>query len=55
MEMIPTIYPFGSVNIRQIHSISKKGDRYYFFDKCGRWRISKETYEYLKEKGFENE
>ena len=48
--MIPTIYPYGSVNIVEICFIQQKGERFYLIDKCGRWRITEEMFNYLKEK-----
>ena len=50
--MIPTIYPYGVVNIKEVLCIEQKHDRYYLYDKCGRWRISEDTFKYLEERGF---
>ncbi len=51
MIMIPTKYPYGSVNINEIRVIEERFDRYYFYDKCGKWEIEKETYDYLEKVG----
>ena len=51
MIMIPTKYPYGSVNINEIRVIEERFDRYYFYDKCGKWEIEKETYDYLERVG----
>lgn len=53
--MIQTIYPYGSVNINQILYVKQKGEKYYFYDKCGRWLISKETYQELLDRGIPSE
>ena len=49
--MIPTKYPYGSVNINEIRVIEERFDRYYFYDKCGKWEIEKEWYDYLERVG----
>lgn len=49
--MIPTIKPFGAVNIKEIESKFQKGDNFYFIDNYGVWKISKETYDYLEYRG----
>ena len=46
--MIPTIKPYGYVNISQIQSRFSKLDKYYFIDNYGVWQISKENYDYLE-------
>lgn len=51
MEMIPTIKPYGAVNIKEIESKFQKGDNFYFIDNYGVWKISKETYDYLEYRG----
>ena len=52
MIMIPCIYPYAYVNIARIEHIYEKGDRYYFLDNYGRWRITYETYCYLEKRGI---
>ena len=46
--MVPTIYPYGSVSIEEVDKIEQKGDKFYVYDKCGRWRISEATYHCLE-------
>ena len=52
MIMIPTLQPYGSVNIAQVKFIFIKGDRFYLIDKCGRWKITQDTYLYLEKWGI---
>ena len=52
MFMIPTIRPYGSVNIRNIKKIAKEQEKYYFIDNYGWWEITERDYEYLKGKGI---
>lgn len=51
MFMIPTIKPYGSVNIREIKKIAKEREKYYFIDNYGWWEITCSTYDYLQEMG----
>ena len=50
--MIPTIRPYGSVNIRNIKKIAKEKEKYYFIDNYGWWEITCSTYDYLQEIGI---
>lgn len=52
MIMIPTTYPYGSVNIKCIEKIGIEFDKFYFLDKCGKWRIEEDTYRYLESRGL---
>lgn len=51
MIMIPTKYPYGSVNINEIRVIEERFERYYFYDKCGKWEIEKQWFDYLEKVG----
>ena len=50
--MIPTIKPYGSVNIKEIKKIAKEREKYYFIDNYGWWEITFETYNDLKMRGI---
>ena len=52
MFMIPTIKPYGSVNIKEIKKIAKEREKYYFIDNYGWWEITFETYNDLKMRGI---
>lgn len=52
MFMIPTIKPYGSVNIKEIKKIAKEREKYYFIDNYGWWEITFETYNDLKLRGI---
>ena len=49
--MIPTKYPYGSVNINEIRVIEERFERYYFYDRCGKWEIEKQWFDYLEKVG----
>ena len=52
MFMIETIYPFGSVNIKEVKGITTKLGRFYLIDQYGLWRIEETTYQELESRGI---
>lgn len=52
MEMIPTIKPYGCVNISEIRKRFTKLDRFFFIDNYGIWEINEQTYHYLESRGI---
>lgn len=51
MFMIPTILPYGAVNINNVKGVILFYNKFYLIDNYGKWQISEETYEYLLERG----
>lgn len=51
MEMIPTIKPYGGVNIKEISAIKMRPNGFFFLDKYGLWKIDEKTFQYLKDLG----